>query len=94
MVFQLTNEVPSRNRFDGRRQLWYLLALVGTPERWLFKVRGLAPIRMNGISKEKVERFIESQGARLKTVERYDPGEGRFHSYYYFLIKELRSSEL
>jgi SAM-dependent methyltransferase len=88
LVFQLTNEVPLRQRVEGRRRLWSLLRLMGVPERLLFKVLGLSPIRMNGISREKVEKFIEGHGASVKAVERYDPSEGPFHSYYYFVVKE------
>jgi ubiquinone/menaquinone biosynthesis C-methylase UbiE len=87
IVFQLTNEVPLRRRIQGRRRLWSLLTTLGVPQGWLFKKLGLAPIVMNGISKEKVERFIRVQGARVKAVERYDPSEGRHHSYYYFVVK-------
>jgi len=93
IVFQLTNEVPFRQQIQGRRRLWYLLTLLGIPQGWLFKMLGLTPIRMNGISREEVERFIGGLGVRVKAVERYDPGEGRYHSYYYFVVKEPRPSE-
>jgi ubiquinone/menaquinone biosynthesis C-methylase UbiE len=93
IVFQLTNEVPVRQRIQGRRRLWSVLALVGVPQSWLFKIFGLAPIRMNGVARTEVERFVESNGARVKAVERYDPSEGRFHSYYYLVVKEPRLSQ-
>jgi ubiquinone/menaquinone biosynthesis C-methylase UbiE len=93
IVFQLTNEVPVRQRIQGRRRLWAALALLGVPQSWLFKMLGLVPIRMNGVGRTEVERFIESQGARVKAVERYDPSEGPYHSYYYFVVKEPRLPE-
>jgi SAM-dependent methyltransferase len=93
IVFQLTNEVPFRQRIQGRRRLWSVLTLLGIPQGQLFKVFGLTPIRMNGISRGVVERFIEGQGARMEAVERYDPSEGRYHSYYYFVVKGPRPSE-
>ncbi|HSZ20160.1 MAG TPA: class I SAM-dependent methyltransferase [Candidatus Acidoferrum sp.] len=87
IVFQLTDEVPLRHRMQGRRRLWSLLSSLGIPHSWLFKSFGLAPIRMNGISREKVERFIAGADARVQAVERYDPSEGEFHSYYYIVVK-------
>jgi SAM-dependent methyltransferase len=93
IVFQLTNEVPFRHQIQARRRLWSLLSLLGVPQVWLFKMLGLAPIQMNGISREEVERFIGGQGARVRAVERYDPSEGRYHSYYYFVVKGPRPAE-
>lgn len=93
IVFQLTNEVPFRQRIQGRRRLWSVLTLLGFPPSRLFRMFGLTPIRMNGISRGVVERFIEGQGARVKAVERYDPSEGRYHSYYHFVVKGPRPSE-
>ena len=86
IVFQLPNEVPLRRRIQLRRRLWSLLAFAGIPRTWLFKNLGLAPIRMNGISRREVERFISAQGALVKAVERYDTTEDRYHSYYYFVF--------
>lgn len=86
IVFQLPNEVPLRRRIQLRRRLWSLFAFAGIPRSWLFKKLGLAPIRMNGISRREVEDFIRAQGARIQAVERYDPSEGRYHSYYYFVL--------
>ncbi len=88
IVFQLPNEIPLRRRIQLRRRLWSLLAAIGIPRPWLFKKLGLAPIKMNGISRQKVERFISAQGARVQAVERYDPSEGQYHSYYYFVGKQ------
>lgn len=87
IVFQLTNEVPLRRQIQLRRRLWPLLAAIGIPRAWLFKHLGLVPIRMNGISRREVEDFIRSQGASVQAVERYDHSEGRYHSYYYFVVK-------
>jgi SAM-dependent methyltransferase len=87
IVFQLPNEVPFRRRMQIRRRLWWWLSMMGVPESWLFKSLGLAPILINGIARNEVERFVRSHGAKLVAVERYDPSEGDFHSYYYFLVK-------
>ncbi len=87
VVFQLPNEVPLRRRIQLRRRLWSWLSLVGVPEPWLFKNLGLAPILINGISRQEIEAHILAQSAKLRAVERYDPGEGAFHSYYYFIVK-------
>ena len=87
IVFQLPNEVPLRRQIQLRRRLWSLLAAIGMPRAWLFKRLGLAPIKMNGISRQKVERFISARGARVQAVERYDPSEGQYHSYYYLVVK-------
>ena len=86
VVFQLPNEVPLRRRIQLRRRLWSLLAFAGLPHTWLFKNLGLAPIRMNGISRREVESFISARGALVKAVERYDSTEDRYHSYYYFVV--------
>jgi ubiquinone/menaquinone biosynthesis C-methylase UbiE len=86
IVFQLPNEVPLRRRIQLRRRLWSLLTFAGLPHTWLFKNLGLAPIRMNGISRREVESFISARGALVKAVERYDSTEDRYHSYYYFVV--------
>lgn len=88
VVFQLPNQVPLRRRIQGRRRLWSLLAALGVSQERMFKKMQLAPIVMNGIASKKIESFIQSQGARVKALERYDPVEGSHHSYYYFLVKE------
>jgi SAM-dependent methyltransferase len=87
VVFQLPNEVPLRRRIQLRRRLWSWLSSAGIPESWLFKKLGLAPILINGISRQEVEAFVCAQGARVQAVERYDTNEGSFHSYYYFVVK-------
>jgi SAM-dependent methyltransferase len=86
VVFQLPNEVPLRRRLQIRRRLWWLLSSIGIPRSWLFKELGLAPIKMNGIAKSEVEKFIRSRGATVQAVERYDAAEGQHHSYYYFVV--------
>jgi SAM-dependent methyltransferase len=92
VVFQLPNEVPIRQRLQLRRRLWPLLAAVGIPQSWLFKKLGLAPILINGISRQEIEEFVCGHGGRVQAVERYDNTEGRFHSYYYFVVKQRGSS--
>jgi len=87
IVFQLPNEVPFRRRIQGRRRLWSLLSFMGVPETWMFRRLGLSPIKMNGIAMDEVERFVRAHGAQVQAAERYDRSEGRYHSYYYFVVK-------
>jgi SAM-dependent methyltransferase len=86
VVFQLPNEVPLRRRLQLRRRLWWLLSSIGVSRSWLFRKLGLAPIRMNGVSRREVEAFIRARGAQVRAVERYDASEDRYHSYYYFVV--------
>ncbi len=86
--FQLPIAVPVRRRIQLRRRLWAVLALLGVPKSWLFMRAGLAPIQINGIARNSVEKFISSHGAELRGVERYDPNEGSFHSNYYLVVKK------
>ncbi len=88
VVFQLPNAVPLRRRFQLRRRIWPLLASLGIPKSWLFEKLGLAPILINGISRQEIEKFVCAHGGRVQAVERYDNNEGRFHSYYYFVVKQ------
>jgi ubiquinone/menaquinone biosynthesis C-methylase UbiE len=88
LLFQLTNQVPLRGQIQGRRRLWSLLTKFKVPQSWLFKILGLVPIQMNGISRKRVEAFIEGQGAQVRAAERFDQHEGNYHSYYYLAIKQ------
>ena len=92
IVFQLPNEVPLRRRIQLRRRLWPWLESLGIPPSSLFNKLGLAPILMNGVSRQEIERFVPVQGGRVQAVERYDPAEGNYHSYYYFVTKQPRLS--
>ena len=93
IVFQLPNEVPLRRRIQLRRRLWPLLQSLGIQPSSMFRKLGLAPILMNGVSRQEIERFVPTQGGRVQAVERYDPAEGHYHSYYYFVSKQPRSCE-
>lgn len=88
VVFQLTSEVPFLYKIQLRRRLWSLLAFFGTSERLLFRVFGLAPIRMNGVAREKIEAFVGTKSARVVAVEQYDSQPVRYPSNYYFVLKE------
>ena len=92
IAFQLPINVPLLHQIQPKRRLWSILAAAGVPRPWLFKKLGLAPIQVNGISREEVESFIRSQGAQVRAVVRFEPGEARFHSYYYFAVKQRDSS--
>jgi SAM-dependent methyltransferase len=87
IVFQLPIEVPLWRRIQLRRRLWSWLASLGIPESWLFRKLHLAPIPINGISRQEIENFVRARGAKVQAVERYDSREGPFHSYYYFIAK-------
>ena len=87
VIFQVPIEVPLRRRIQLRRRVWALLSSIGVPRALLFKV-GLAPIQINGVSRELVEEFIRSQGARVQAVERFEASEDKFHSNYYFIVKQ------
>jgi SAM-dependent methyltransferase len=92
IVFQLPIAVPFRRRIQLRRRLWALLAGIGVPQAWLYKRAGLAPIQINGIARNKIEKFIQAQGGDLRGIQRYDPAEGDFHSNYYFAVKSVAKS--
>jgi ubiquinone/menaquinone biosynthesis C-methylase UbiE len=92
IVFQLPMRVPFRRRFQPKRRLWALLASIGVPPSWMFTKAGLAPILINGISRSEVEKFIQSKGAEVRAVERFEPTPEAFHSYYYLAIKNGSSS--
>lgn len=92
IVFQLPSAVPLRHRLQGRRRLWSLLSSLGIPHRWLFLELGLAPMPMHAVSRGHVESFVAGAGARTEAVERYDPREDAFHSYYYVVVKGPGSS--
>ena len=87
VVFQLPIAVPFRIRIQGRRRIWAMLSSIGVPHTWLFKRAGLAPIQINGIARDKIEKFIKARGGDLRGVTRFDPAEGDFHSYYYFALR-------
>jgi Methyltransferase domain len=92
VVFQLPIAVPIRRRIQLRRRVWALLAGIGVSPKWLFRSAGLAPIQINGIARDKIERFVKAQGGDLHGVERYDLAEGSFHSNYYFATKAVVKS--
>lgn len=87
IIFQLPIEVPLRRRIQLRRRVWALLSAIGIPRAWLFQA-GLAPIQINGVSRGLVEEFIHSQGARVQAVERFEASDDKFHSNYYFIVKQ------
>jgi len=87
IVFQVPSRVPLRRRIQPRRRLWSLLASVGFPPTLLFRRLGLAPVRMNGISKQAIEKFVCAHGAHLQGVERFDPKEKSYQSNYYLVVK-------
>ena len=87
VVFQLPIQVPLRQRFQLRRRLWSVLSFLQVPKRWQFESLGLAPIKINGVSRKNIETFMAAQGAPVRAVERFDLSEGRFHSNYYVAVK-------
>jgi len=93
VVFQLTNEFPWRQRLQGRRRLWSLFTALGAPQSWLFQKLRLSPIALNGISSQKVETLVESEGAEVKALELYLRKNGH-DSYYYFVVKRPADSRV
>ena len=87
VVFQLPIRVPLRRRVQLRRRLWSVLSFLRVPQRWQFESLGLAPIKINGISRKNIEAFMAARGARIRAVEWYDSSEGKFYSNYYLAVK-------
>jgi SAM-dependent methyltransferase len=87
VVFQLPIRVPLRRRVQLRRRLWSVLSFLRVPQRLQFETLGLAPIKINGISRKNIEAFMAARGARIRAVERYDSSEGKFYSNYYLAVK-------
>jgi SAM-dependent methyltransferase len=89
IAFQLPIAVSLLHRVQPRRRIWTMLAALGVPHAWLHK-QGLAPIQISGISRREVETFLRSQGAQVKVVDRFEPGDEPFHGYYYVAVKQPR----
>lgn len=82
VVFQLPDSIPLRHRLHLRRRLWTVLrGLRVDPDRlhgW-----GLSPIRVIGLGKEEVERFLATRGASVARAEPDDAVAGLPGFQYY-----------
>jgi SAM-dependent methyltransferase len=84
VVFQLPDKPSLRRRIQGRRRLWSLLQFLGLGEEFLYQKLGLTPIRMSGVSPDRVQRVMEEAGAEVIRVEADKKAGVHFRSYTYF----------
>jgi ubiquinone/menaquinone biosynthesis C-methylase UbiE len=68
-VFQLPSHIPAVFRLQWRRRLYLGLRRVGVSAPFLYRRLHLMPIAMSWISEADMTRLVESQGARMVTVE-------------------------
>jgi SAM-dependent methyltransferase len=84
VVFQLPGAIPWRRRLGLRRRAYALLRSLGvSPGR--LHARGLSPIRVIGVPREEVERFLEQRGATVAVAEADDAVAGLTSFQYYVL---------
>ena len=87
VVFQLPDKPSLRRRIQGRRRLWSLLQFLGLGEGFLYQKLGLTPIRMSGVSPDRVQRVMAEAGAAAIGVEVDQKAGPPFRSYTYFGLK-------
>lgn len=82
VVFQLPDAIPWRRRLGLRRRAYALLRAAGlSPARlhgW-----GLSPIRVIGVARADVERFVAERGAAVEVAEPDDAVAGLASFQYY-----------
>jgi SAM-dependent methyltransferase len=84
VVFQLPDAIPWRRRLGLRRRAYGLLRALGVgPQR--LHAWGLSPIRVIGIAREEVERFLGERGATVAVAEPDDAVAGLASFQYYVL---------
>ena len=84
VVFQLPAAVPLRNRLHLRRRAWTVLRTVGIgPQR--LHAWGLSPIRVIGLDRTEVVRFVTERGAEVRCAEPDDAVGGLAGFQYYVL---------
>jgi SAM-dependent methyltransferase len=88
VVFQLPDKPSLRRRIQGRRRLWSLLQSLGVSEDFLYQKLGLTPIRMSGVSSDRVRRVMEEAGAAAIRVEVDQKAGAPFRSYTYFGLRK------
>jgi len=84
VVFQLPDAIPWRRRLGLRRHAYGVLRALGVNPRRLH-ARGLSPIRVIGVEREEVERFLEARGATVALAEPDDAVAGLASFQYYVL---------
>jgi SAM-dependent methyltransferase len=84
VVFQLPDAVPRRRRLGLRRRAYGLLCALGVSPRRLH-AGGLSPIRVIGIGRGEIERFLEQRGATVALAEPDDAVAGLASFQYYVL---------
>jgi ubiquinone/menaquinone biosynthesis C-methylase UbiE len=68
-VFQLPTHIPAIFRLQWRRKLYLGLRRIGVSAPFLYRRLHLLPIAMSYIAEEDMVRLVESQGARMVTVD-------------------------
>jgi ubiquinone/menaquinone biosynthesis C-methylase UbiE len=69
-VFQLPSHIPAIFRLQWRRRLYLGLRRLGVSAPVLYRRLHLLPIAMNYIAEDEMIRLVESQNARMVTVDR------------------------
>jgi SAM-dependent methyltransferase len=84
VVFQLPDAIPWRRRLGLRRRAYGTLRALGVgPQR--LHAWGLSPIRVIGIAREDVERFLGERGATVAVAEPDDAVAG-LASFQYYVV--------
>jgi SAM-dependent methyltransferase len=84
VVFQLPAAVPLRHRLHLRRRAWTALRTVGMgPER--LHAWGLSPIRVIGLERVEVVRFVTERGAEVPCAEP-DDAVGGLRGFQYYVL--------
>ncbi|MEX2646278.1 MAG: class I SAM-dependent methyltransferase, partial [Gaiellaceae bacterium] len=91
VVFQLPDAIPRRRRLGLRRRAYGLLRALGVSPRRLH-ARGLSPIRVIGVAREEVERFLAARGATVALAEPDDAVAGLASFQYYVLPRPATRS--
>jgi len=87
VVFQLPDRPSLRRRIQGRRRLWSVLSVLGLKEQLLYEKLGLTPVKMNGVSRDRVEHTLRSAGAKIEAVDPDSLAGVGYRSYTYIGIK-------
>lgn len=89
LVFQLPDAIPWRRRLGLRRRAYALLRALGVSPRRLH-AWDLSPIRVIGIARGEVERFLQERGATVAVAEPDDAVAGLAGFQYYVLPQPRR----
>ncbi|HEV8597591.1 MAG TPA: class I SAM-dependent methyltransferase [Candidatus Dormibacteraeota bacterium] len=93
LVFQLPARIPVRHRIQLRRRAFVALRRLGFSERVLLDRFELTPIRMVGISPDRVRRLLDGAGVRiLEAHTERIPGTS-IDSVTYYATKDVGRSD-